>query len=138
MLRKGVANQGKRLTQIRRQSANVGASVAVKVNSLASNARSKCNFWFRLNRLPTVQMLLMSKICILAGWKIRSQFTQVGMRISSKSKLVPLQEPHFKLHQILHLELFTVSKVVLLQAAVLQFLAPKSKLKSNDTLLLRT
>ena len=35
MLRKGVANQGKRLTQIRRQSANVGASVAVKVNSLA-------------------------------------------------------------------------------------------------------
>ena len=35
MLRKGVANQGKRLTQIRRQSANVGASVAVKVNFLA-------------------------------------------------------------------------------------------------------
>jgi len=35
MLRKGVANQGKRLTQIRRQSANVGASVAVKVIFLA-------------------------------------------------------------------------------------------------------
>ena len=36
MLRKGVANQGKRLTQFRRQSANVGASVAVKVNYLVT------------------------------------------------------------------------------------------------------
>ena len=36
MLRKGVANQGKRLTQFRRQSANAGASVAVKVSSFAT------------------------------------------------------------------------------------------------------
>jgi len=40
MLRKGVANQGKRLTQIRRQSANVGASVAVKAESFANGTNA--------------------------------------------------------------------------------------------------